>query len=104
MTSMPSTTLPAVWIAIDVAKLAHQVLVELPNGKRRAMRVANTRAEIDRRVAMLRDLAHPCEIAFEPTGDYHRPLAYALGRAGFHVCLVSSIAVARTRSGTSAHS
>ena len=40
----------------------------------------------------------PCrEIAFEATGDYPRPLAYVLGRAGFRLCLVSSIAVARTR-------
>ena len=46
---------------------------------------------------VLRALEQPCVIAFEPTGDYHRPLAYVLGQAGFHLCLVSSIAVARTR-------
>ena len=97
MTSMLSTTLPAVRVAIDIAKLTHQVLLELPSGKRRVMRVANTRAEIDRFVSALAALGHPCEVAFEPTGDYHRPLAYALGQAGCHLCLVSSIAVARTR-------
>ncbi len=84
-------------VAIDVAKLTHQVLLELPSGQRRAMRIANTKTEIDRFVAMLRAFNLPCEIAFEPTGDYHRPLAYVLGQAGFHLCLVSSIAVARTR-------
>ena len=57
----------------------------------------NTRTEIDRLVSALAALAQPCEIAFEPTGDYHRPLAYALGQAGFQLCMVSSIAVARTR-------
>ena len=67
------------------------------SGKRRAMRVANTKTELDRFVATLRAFDRPCEIAFEPTGDYHRPLAYVLGQAGFHLCLVSSIAVARTR-------
>ena len=46
---------------------------------------------------MLQALACPCEIAFEPTGDYHRALAYVLGQAGFHLSLVSSLAVARTR-------
>jgi transposase len=97
MTSESSITSPVVWVAIDVAKLTHQVLLELPGGKRRAMRVANTRTELDRFVAMLRAFKCPCEIAFEPTGDYHRPLAYVLGQAGFHLCLVSSIAVARTR-------
>jgi transposase len=59
--------------------------------------VANTKAEIDQLVTMLRSFEHPCEIAFEPTGDYHRPLAYVLGQAGFRLSLVSSIAVARTR-------
>lgn len=96
MTSTPSTTLP-VRVAIDVAKLMHQVLLELPNGKRRVLRVANTRSDIERLVAVLSALAPRCEIAFEPTGDYHRPLAFALGQAGFHLCLVSSLAVARTR-------
>jgi len=84
-------------VAIDVAKFTHQVLLELPTGQRRALRVANTKAEIDQFVAMLRSLEHPCDIAFEPTGDYHRPLAYVLGQAGFHLSLVSSLAVARTR-------
>ena len=97
MTSIPSTTSPVVWVAIDIAKLTHQVLLELPSGKRRVMRVANTKTEMDRFVAALRAFEHPCEIAFEPTGDYHRPLAYVLGQAGFRLCLVSSLAVARTR-------
>jgi hypothetical protein len=43
MTSIPSTTSPVVWVAIDVAKLTHQVLLELPSGKRRVMRVASTK-------------------------------------------------------------
>jgi transposase len=94
---MSSTTSPVVRVAIDVAKVTHQVLVELPTGKRRSLRVANTKAAIDQLVTMLRSFEHPCEIAFEPTGDYHRPLAYVLGQAGFRLSLVSSIAVARTR-------
>src|SRR5689334_11425771 len=36
-------------------------------------------------------------IAFEPTGDYHRPSAYWLGQDGFRAHQVSSLAVARTR-------
>jgi len=71
--------------------------MELPNGRRRTMRVANSKSEIDGFVEALRALGHRCEIAFEPTGDYHRPLAYVLGQAGFHLALVSSLAVARTR-------
>ncbi len=97
MTSNASITAPVVWVAIDVAKLTHQVLIELPNGRRRTMRVANTKSEIDGFVEALRALSHRIEIAFEPTGDYHRPLAYVLGHAGFHLAQVSSLAVARTR-------
>ena len=35
MTSNSSTTSAVVWVAIDIAKLTHQVLLELPSGKRR---------------------------------------------------------------------
>ena len=97
MTSASSTTTPTVRVAIDIAKFTHQVLIELPNGKRRVIRVANSRAELDRLVAMLQAMPHPCEVAFEPTGDYHRPVAYALGQAGCRLRFVSSLAVARTR-------
>ena len=97
MTPDVSTTSPRVHVAIDVAKLTHQVLIELPNGKRRVIRVANTKADLDRLVTMLRASEHPCEVAFEPTGDYHRPLAYALAQAGCRIRFVSSLAVARTR-------
>jgi len=96
MTSPSSTTVP-IWVAIDVAKAFHQVLIELPEGERRAMRVANSRTDVDRLVTYLRGLKRSCAIAFEPTGDYHRPIMHALGRAGFHLCQVSSLAVARTR-------
>ena len=92
MTRILSTTAPVVRVAIDVAKLTHQALVELPTGRRRSLRIANTKAEIDRFVAYLRALDQPCEIAFEPTGDYHRPLAYVLGQAGCRLALVSSVA------------
>jgi len=97
MTSLSSTTSPVVRVAIDVAKLTHQVLLELPTGKRRSLRVQNTRIEIERLVTLLRSLDGPCDVAFEPTGDYHRPLAYILGQAGCRLSLVSSLAVARTR-------
>ncbi len=97
MTPLSSTTSPVARVAIDVAKLTHQVLLELPTGKRRSLRVQNTRIEIERLVTLLRSLDCPCDVAFEPTGDYHRPLAYILGQAGCRLSLVSSLAVARTR-------
>ena len=42
MTSTSSTTSPVVRVGIDIAKLTHQILWELPGGKRRGLRVANT--------------------------------------------------------------
>jgi len=96
MTSVSSTT-GTVWVAIDIAKAVHQVLVERPDGQRRTMRVANTHAELERLVTYLETLPAPCTIAFEPTGDYHRAVMYRLGQAGFTIRQVSSLAVARTR-------
>ena len=96
MTSASSTT-GATWVAIDIAKAAHQVLVETPDGRRRTMRIANTAAEIERVVTYLRAVPQPCVIAFEPTGDYHRAVMHRLGQAGFALRQVSSLAVARTR-------
>jgi hypothetical protein len=57
-----------VWVAIDVAKATHQVLVETPDGRRRAMRITNTVADIERPVAYLQALGGPCTIAFEQPG------------------------------------
>ena len=91
MTSPHSTSTPPVLVAIDVAKAKHDVLVELPTGRRKKMVVRNQRA------AYLHSLGGACLIALEPTADYHRCLAYFLGSQGFEVRLVSSMAVARTR-------
>lgn len=96
MTAASSTT-RATWVAIDVAKMTHQVLIETQDGRRRSMRVSNTATDIDRLAAYLQALVPPCVIAFEPTGDYHRALMHRLGQAGFAMRQVSSLAVARTR-------
>jgi transposase len=87
---------PSTWVAIDIAKDSHTALIE-STGTRRSLRVENTRESIDRLVAHLQALPQPVRIAFEPTGVYHRPLAYRLVSAGFDVCLVSSLTCARYR-------
>lgn len=96
MTRSVSTTAP-VWIALDIAKAQHQVLIELEPNRRKSLRVPNTRSGIEDLIATLRGFERRCTIAFEPTGDYHRPVAYWLGDAGFDVHQVSTLAVARTR-------
>lgn len=55
MTSQSSTT-AAVWVAIDIAKACHQVLIEVSGGQRRIMRVANTTAAVAGLVTYLRGL------------------------------------------------
>lgn len=84
-------------VAIDVAKAWNAVLMETAAGKRQRFRVANNRSDHDRLVQLLRDQNVRCQIALEPTGNYHRPLAHRLLCEGFEVYLVSSVAAARFR-------
>src|SRR5437763_10625023 len=97
MTCPHSTLTPPVLVAIDVAKAKHDVLVELPTGRRKKMVIRNQRADFQQLADYLHSLGGECLIALEPTADYHRCLAYFLGSQGFEVRLVSSMAVARTR-------
>jgi transposase len=87
---------PVTWVAIDVAKDAHMVLVETPTG-RRPFRVANQLEELQALVTFLRQQPQPIRVAFEPTGVYQRVLAYRLVTAGLDVVLVASLACARYR-------
>jgi transposase len=86
-----------VWVAIDVAKAQHEVLIERRDGRRIRMTVANALSAFEKLATFLATLSKSCEVALEPTGDYHRPLANFLLRQGHHVHFVSSIACHRTR-------
>lgn len=98
MTGLQTTPTGAALVAIDIAKGRNEVLIELPEARRRRrLTVANCRGEHDRFVAELQALARPVLVGLEPTGHYHRPLAWRLVQAGFDVRLVSSVALARTR-------
>ena len=96
MTRIEPTPSAAALVAIDVAKLSNEVLIEVPHARRRRrMTVTNTRPEHDRLVAELQALGCPVTVGLEPTGHYHRPLAWWLVQAGFDVRLISSVALAR---------
>ncbi len=87
-----------VLVAIDIAKARHEVLIAVPNRKRRRrLTVLNQLDDFNRLITTLSDYGRPVRVAFEATGNYHRALAYRLGIAGFEVKLVSSVALARTR-------
>ena len=98
MTQAETTPTGAALVAIDVAKLRNDVLIEVPAARRRRrLTVTNCRDEHDRLLAELHALGRPVLVGLEPTGHYHRPLAWRLVQAGFDVRLISSVALARTR-------
>src|SRR4051812_43851349 len=98
MTKTETTPAGAALVAIDVAKLRNDVLIEVTGARhRRRLTVINRRDEHDRLVADLHALGCPVLVGLEPTGHYHRCLAWRLVQAGFDVRLVSSVAMARTR-------
>ena len=79
------------WVAIDIAKYKHEVLIEYPNRTQKRLIIMNTRSDFDRLSEKLNDLALPVCIGFEATGYYHRNLAYYLLKQGFTLQLISSI-------------
>jgi len=98
MTNPQSTPEAVVWVAIDVAKDRHEALIEVPGWKsRKKFRVQNTAEELRSFADFLHGLASKVRIGFEPTGNYHRALAYFLHSEGFQLELISSLALARTR-------
>ncbi|MER9813043.1 MULTISPECIES: transposase, partial [unclassified Mesorhizobium] len=98
MATSDSTPAAAVLVAIDIAKVRNEVLIEASAHKRRRrLLVLNTRAEHDHLIEVLQAYGRPVVCAFEATGNYHRPIAWRLAEAGFEVRLVSSLALARTR-------
>jgi transposase len=98
MTNKEPISADAALVAIDIAKVRNEVLIEAPGQKRRRrLSVLNTRTEHDRFIETLIAYGKPVVCAFEATGNYHRPVAWRLIEAGFDVRLVSSMALARTR-------
>src|SRR5215472_15208251 len=92
MTTAKPTPPEAALVAIDVAKMRNEVLIEVPGRpRRRRLTVLNNRAEHDRFLAELQGLGRPLVVGFEATGNYHRPLAWRLLQAGHDVRLISSM-------------
>ena len=98
MTIEQSTPEAVVWVAIDISKDRHEVLIEAPGWRsRKKFRLQNTAEEFRSFAAFLHSLGFPVRVGFEPTGNYHRALAYFLHSEGFQLQLISSVALARTR-------
>jgi len=84
-------------VAIDIARYWNAVLIETPAGRQHRFRMANTAADIDRLLKFLHGLQGACRVALEPTGDYHRSIAYRLLVEAFEVVGINSVAQARYR-------
>jgi len=88
---------PILYVAIDIAKIKNDVLVELPNGSKRKMKVFNRLDDYKALVSFLKSSDSECMVGLEATGNYHRTIAHYLKTAGFDVHLISSIALSKTR-------
>lgn len=97
MDACSTTHSPRTFVAIDIAKQHHEVLIEDPDGSRQRWRMANTRCDYDQLRQRLEAVEAAVLIGFEATGVYHRPLGHFLHQCGFELRLLSSLAMARTR-------
>jgi transposase len=98
MTQSLNTINPTIWVAIDMAKFKHDILIEYPNQSQKRLKIGNTKEEYQRLLETIMSMPHAkIKAGFEATADYHRCLAYFLQHAGIECCLISSIATARTR-------
>ena len=88
MANQTDRTPTCVLVAIDIAKRWNAALIEYPDGKRQRFQFQHAREDYDRLVKLLQSTGSSCRIAFEPTGVYHRTLAYQLLQEGFQVRLV----------------
>jgi transposase len=97
MTPISEFSTGVIFVAIDVAKQVHEVLIEPPEGGRQLWRMVNCHRDYVALQQRLQAFQAPVLIGFEATGTYHRSLAYFLHQCGFELRLISSLAVARTR-------
>ena len=97
MTPNKNNISPNLWVAIDIAKNKHDVLIEYPNGTQKKLKIMSTLTDFNRLAEIIKANAIPVIVGLEACGYYHRTLAYFLLQRGFEVKLISSIATARTR-------
>lgn len=97
MTGNLNNTKTILWVAIDVAKLKHDVLIEYPNGTQKKLVIKNTLSEFKRLLSHLEKNKFKVIVGLEASGYYHRAISYFLLQHLLEVKLISAIATARTR-------
>ena len=78
MTKSKNNTANTIWVAIDVSKHKHDVLIEYPNGSTKPLIIKQTQEDFERLSSRLMKENTNVIIGFEATGYYHRLLAYYL--------------------------
>ncbi|NDL65468.1 IS110 family transposase [Acerihabitans arboris] len=84
-------------IGIDIAKKQHDAMILWPDGKNRLVRFENTIMGYGELLNIARKKNAPIAIAFEPTADYHRNIAFWMHSQGIECYQVSSLSCARAR-------
>lgn len=86
-----------IWVALDISKLKHDVLIEYPNGSQKRLIITNDIEGFHKLANILSEINIPIFIGLEATGYHHRAIAHFLLKQKFNIFIISSIAVARTR-------
>jgi hypothetical protein len=77
LTDITITQNAPVLVAIDISKARHEVLIAIPDKKRRRrLTVLNQLDDFNRLITLLASYGRPVRVAFEARGNYHRALAY----------------------------
>lgn len=87
----------AVLVSLDIAKHKHDALIAFSNGQTLSMRVPNSLEGYQCLLDRAAKHGDHVQVAFEPTADYHRNIAYWLQNNGCDCFLVSSLSCARAR-------
>lgn len=97
MTGNKDLSKGTVLVALDIAKKSHDAVIALPTGKKLFMKVANTLTGYELLLERCEPDKYRVQVAFEPTADYHRNIAYWLAHHRCECFLVSSVTSARAR-------
>lgn len=84
-------------VALDIAKKSHDAMIAFPSGKTVSMKVPNHLEGYEYFLQQVRQHGDLVHVAFEPTADYHRNIAFWLQTQGCQCFLVSSLSCARAR-------
>ena len=90
---MKSSTITAV--GIDISKNKSMVAVRRPGGEivMHPFEVYHTSDDLSRLVSMLKKLGGDIRVVMEHIGNYWRPLALTLKKAGFFVSVVNAMLI-----------